>query len=98
MNLQKLTEKIPYTHFKMATGDTIYITILKKITPCCYIAKLGNKDTHYSIPILEKYQGHLKVVFGAKRYQFTCLLNDLCCRPRMFTKLLKAPLHFYVKG
>ena len=36
----------------------------------------------------------MKFLFGGKLYQFICLPNVLCCVPRKFTKLLKAPLAY----
>ena len=69
LNLKKLNEHMPYTHFKMETINSI-LTI---ITPNCYMAKLDIKDAYYSILILEEHQKYLKFLFGGKLYQFTCL-------------------------
>ena len=52
LNLKKLNEHMPYTHFKI---ETIY-SILTIITPNCYMAKLDIKDAYYSIPILEEHK------------------------------------------
>ena len=63
-------ERMPYTHFKMETNS-----ILKMITPHCYMAKIDIKDAYHSIPILEEHQKYLKFLFGGKLYEFTCLLD-----------------------
>ena len=93
LNLKKLNENMPYTHFKMETINYI----LTVITPNCYMAKLDIKDAYCSIPILKEHQKYLKFLFGGKLYQFICLPNALCSGPRKFTKLLKAPLAYLHK-
>ena len=61
------------------------------------MAKIGIKDSYYSIPILEEHQKYLKFLFGGKLYQFTCLPNCLCSGPRKFAKFFKAPLAYLHK-
>ena len=82
-----------HTHFKMETINSIFTMI----TPNSYMAKLDIKDTNYSIPILEEHQKYFKFLFGGNLYQFTCLPNGLCFGPRIFIKLLKAPLAYLHK-
>ena len=81
LNLKKLNEHTPYTHFKMETINSI-LTI---ITPNYYMTKLDIKDGYYSIPILEEHQKYLKFLFEGKLYQFICLPNGLCSGLRIFT-------------
>ena len=61
------------------------------------MANLDIKDVYYSMSILEKHQNYLKLLFGGKLYQFTCLPNGLYSGPRKFAKFLKAPLAFLHK-
>ena len=90
LNLKRLNENMPYIHFKMETIKSI----LTLVTPNCYMAKVDIKDAYYSVPILPEHQKYLKFYFRGKLYQFTCLPNGLCSRPRKFTKLLKPPLSY----
>ena len=61
------------------------------------MAKLDIKDANYFIPILEEHQKYFKFLFGGNLYQFTCLPNGLGFGPRIFIKLLKAPLAYLHK-
>ena len=93
LNLKKLNEHMPYTHFKMETINSI----LTMITPNCYMAEHDIKGAYYSIPILEEHQKYLKFLFEGKLYQFPCLPNGLCSGPRKFRKSLKASLAYLHK-
>ena len=54
-------------------------------------SKRDIKDAYYSNPIIEKHQKYIQFLFDGKRYQFTCLPNNLCFGPRKCTKSLKVP-------
>ena len=88
LNLKKANEYIQNFHFKM---DTIH-TVLNLVKPNCFMASIDIKDAYYSIKIDEQHQKYLKFKFQGQCYNFTCLPNGLCCGPRKFTKLMKAPL------
>ena len=88
LNLKRLNENMPYSHFKMETIKSI----LTLVTPNCYMVKVDIKDAYHSVPILPEHQKYLKFYFRGKLYRFTCLPNGLCSGPRKFTKLLKPPL------
>lgn len=68
---------MPYPHFKINAINPIFTMI----TSNCYKVKLDIKDTHHSIPILEKHQKYLKFLFGGKLYinslalLMTCVLD-----------------------
>ena len=59
-----------------------------------YKEKVEIKDAYYSVPCLTEHQKYLKLYFRKKLDQFTCPPNDLCSRPRNFTKLLKPSLSY----
>ena len=93
LNLKELNQNLETTHFKM---DTIY-SVLKLITPGCYMSSVDIKDAYYSVPISEGYQKYFKFKYKGTLYKFLCLPNGFCHGPRKFTKLLKPPLAYLRK-
>ena len=90
INLKPLNQFIVSHHFKM---DTIK-TVLRQITPGCYMATIDLKHAYHSVKIDERHQRYLKFEFDDVLYQFTCYPNGLAPCPRKFTKLLKPPLSY----
>ena len=69
-------------------------SVLSLITPGYFLASLDSRDAFYSVPI---YPGHtkfqfLKFIWKNQLYRFLVLPDDLCCRPRKFTKSMKPPI------
>lgn len=85
LNLKKLNQHVEYNKFKM---DTLH-SILKLVTPKCYMATLDLKDAYYMIPIAIEHRKYIRFDWKGTLYQYTCLPNGLCSAPRLFTKLMK---------
>jgi hypothetical protein len=92
-NLKQFNEFVQYQHFKMDTLDTV----IKMMTPGCYMASIGLQDAYYLLPIHKDHQKFLKFKFKGTLYQYTCLPNGLSSAPRKFTKLLK-PVYSTLRG
>ena len=85
LNLKNLNSHVEYNKFKM---DTLQ-SILKLITPGCYMATIDLKDAYYSVPVAQEHRKYLRFVWRSKLYQYTCFPNGLSSAPRLFTKLMK---------
>lgn len=88
LNLKKLNMYIKNSHFKMISIHSI----LRLVTPNCWMASLDLKDAYYSVQIDPDFQKYLKFWYNGKLYKYTVFPNGLCVCPRSFTKLLKPPL------
>ena len=88
LNLKRLNAFIENSHFKM---DTIH-TILRLVTPNCWMASLDLKDAYYSVRIHPDFQKYLKFTYHGLLYQYTVFPNGLSTCPRKFTKMMKPPL------
>ena len=88
LNLKSFNEFVTHHHFKM---DSLQ-TIIKLVTPNCFMASIDMKDAYYSIPIKSEDRKYLRFKWEDQFYEFTCLPNGLSCAPRQFTKILKPPL------
>ena len=81
LNLKKLNTFIQTSHFKM---DSIH-TVLKLVTPNCWMASLDLKDAYYSVRIHPEFQKFLKFFYHGTLYKYTVFLNGLCICPKNFT-------------
>ena len=88
LNLKRLNSFIKNSHFKM---DTIH-TILKLVTPNCWMVSLDLKDAYYSVKIHSDFQKYLKFTYHGLLYKYTVFPNGLSTCPRKFTKMMKPPL------
>ena len=88
LNLKRLNLFIKNSHFKM---DTIH-TILKLVTPNCWMVSLDLKDAYYSVKIHSDFQKYLKFTYHGLLYKYTVFPNGLSTCPRKFTKMMKPPL------
>ena len=79
---------IKNSHFKMDTTHTI----LKLVTPNCWMVSLDLKDAHYSVKIHSDFQKYLKFTYHGLLYKYTVFPNVLSTCPRKFTKMMKPPL------
>ena len=85
-----LIEKfVTHHHFKM---DSLQ-TIIKLLTPSCFMASIDMKDAYHSIPIKSEGRKYLRFKWQDQFYEFTCFPNGLSCAPRQFTKAPLATLH-----
>ena len=84
---------VEYNKFKM---DTLQ-SILKLVTPGCYMATIDLKDAYYSVPVAQERRKYLRFIWRSKLYQYTCFPNGLSPAPRLFTKLMK-PAHLRCQG
>ena len=87
LNLKNLNMFIKNSHFKM---DTIH-TILKLVTPNCWMVSLDLKDAYYSVKIHSDFQKYLKFTYHGLLYKYTVFPNGLSTCPRKFTKMMKPP-------
>lgn len=88
LNLKVLNRYVEYLHFKM---DNIH-TVLRCVTPNCYMASIDLKQAYYSVKIDDFFQKFLKFRWKDNLYQYTCYPNGLGPCPRKFTKIMKVPL------
>lgn len=83
LNLRNLNSHVEYNKFEM---DTLQ-SILKLVTPGCYMATIDLKDAYYSVPVAQEHRKYLRFVWRSKLYQYTCFPNGLSSAPRLFTTL-----------
>ena len=76
LNLKSFNEFVTY-HFKM---DSLQ-TIIKLVTPNCFMASIDMKDAYYSIPVKSEDRKYLHFQCADQFYEFTCLPNGLSCAP-----------------
>ena len=88
LNLYHLNMFIKNSHFKM---DTIH-TILRLVTPNCWMVSLDLKDAYYSVKIHSDFHKYLKFTYHGSLYKYTVFPNGLSTCPRKFTKMMKPPL------
>ena len=88
LNLKKLNSFVVYHHFKMETIQSV----MKMITPSCWMASIDIKDAYYSVKIHPNYQKYWKFKYEGVLYTYTAYPNGLASCPRQFTKLLKPPI------
>ena len=87
-NHKSFNEFVTHHHFKI---DSLQ-TIIRLVTPNCFMASIDMKDAYYSIPVKSEDRKYLRFKWEDQFYEFTCLPNGLSCAPRQFTKILKPPL------
>ena len=51
--------------------DTLQ-SILKLVTPGCYMATIDLKDAYYSVPVVQEHLKYLRFLWRSKLYQYTC--------------------------
>lgn len=79
---------VTHHHFKMGSLQTI----IKLVTPNCFMASIDMKDAYYSIPTKSEDRKYLRIKWADQLYEFSCLPNGLSCAPCQLTKILKPPL------
>ena len=85
LNLKNVNLHVEYNKFKMDTRQSI----LKLVTPGCYMATIDLKDSYYSVPVAQEHCKYLYFIWRCKLYQYTCFPNGLSSAPCLFTKLMK---------
>ncbi|VEN35923.1 unnamed protein product, partial [Callosobruchus maculatus] len=90
LNLKKLNEFIPVSHFKMESHKTA----IKLISPHSCLMKLDLKDAYFLLPIDPFYRKYFRFVFNNTLYQFNCLPFGLNIAPLIFTKILKPVVRY----
>ena len=88
LNLTKLNDYVEYQKFKMDT----FMTVVKMVTPYCYMATIDLKLAYYLIPVHVLDRKYLKFMWNDKLMQYTVLPNGLSSAPRLFTKIMKPVL------
>jgi hypothetical protein len=91
-NLRGLNQFIQYRHFKM---DSLF-SVLRMITPNCFMASIDLKDAYYCLPVADHHQRYLKFYWKSKIYRYKACPMGLCMSPRLFTKVLK-PLFSHLR-
>ena len=69
-------------------------TVLKLVTPNCWMGSLDLKDAYYSVKIYPDVLKILKFFYKGTLYKYMAFPNGLCTCPRKFTKMMKPPLAF----
>lgn len=77
LNFKSFNEFATHHHFKM---DSLQ-TIIKLVTPNCFMASIDMKDAYYSIPVKSEDRKYLHFKYADQFYEFTCLPNGLSCAP-----------------
>nr|CAI5843424.1 unnamed protein product [Callosobruchus analis] len=90
LNLKKLNEFIPVSHFKMENHKTA----IKLISPHSYLMKMNLKDAYFLVPIDPFYRKYLSFVINNTLYHFNCLPFGLNIAPLIFTKILKPAVRY----
>lgn len=93
LNLKKLTNFIPTSHFKLED----YRAAIRLISQNSFLAKLDLQDAYFLLPIDHKYKKYLRFKFQNTLYEFNCLPFGLNVAPFIFTKLLK-PIVKYLRN
>ena len=88
LNHKSFNEFVTHHHFKI---DSLQ-TIIRLVTPNCFMASIDMKYAYYSIPVKSEDRKYLLFKREDQFYEFTCLPNGLSCAPRQFTNILKPPL------
>lgn len=68
--------------------DSLF-SVLRMITPGCYMASIDLKDAYYCIPVSKNYHKYLKFYWNSKLYKYRACPMGLSMSPRLFTKVLK---------
>lgn len=85
LNLKPLNKFIIPPHFKLEDHKTV----IKLLTPNCFMASIDLKDAYFLVPIAEDFKKYLRFEFNGNTYEFNCLPFGLCTAPFVFTKLMK---------
>lgn len=78
-DLKRFNQHVEYQHFKM---DSVR-TLVRLLTPSCYMASVDLKDAYFSVPIAEPRRKYLQ--FGWNN----ALLGCTCFHDGSSTKLMK---------
>lgn len=92
LNLKDLNNFVLTEHFKLED----YRTLVKLISPGCYLATLDLKDAYYMVPIKESDKKYLCFHFDNKIFYFNVLPFGLSSAPYVFTKIMK-PVVSYLR-
>ena len=67
-------------------------TIIKLVTPNCFMASIDMNDAYYPIPVKSEDRKYLRFKWEDQFYEFTCLPNGLLCAPPPVHKSSENPL------
>ena len=88
INLKHLNHLVRYEHFQMeGLGSLLNSLVVKD-----YLTKLYLKDAYFTLPIHQRDQKYLRFRWRGKLYQFLVLPFGLSSAPRVFTRVMKAPM------
>ena len=94
LNLKEFNRYVICVHFKM---ETIH-SILKLVTPRCWMASINLKDAYYGVKIHPSHQKFLKFKYNDVLYNYTAYANGLGSCPCKFTKMIEpVVLELFVK-
>ena len=79
-------------HFKLEDRRTV----VKLVTPYCFMATLDLKNAYYLVSIANADHKFLRFCFNNQLYEFTCLPFGLNTTAYTFTKILK-PVVAYLR-
>ena len=93
INLKQLNHLVLYEHIQMEGLGTL----LNSVATGEFLTKLDLKDVYFTLPIHQVDRKYLRFRWGGKLYQFRVLPFGLSSAPRVFTRVLKAPMAFLQK-
>ena len=90
INLKYLNHLVRYEHFQMEGLGSL----LNSLVTNEFLTKLDLKDAYFTLPIHLKDRKYLRFRWRGKLFQFQVLPFGLSSAPRVFTRVMKAPMTF----
>ena len=93
LNLRPLNREVGYQHFKMDSLESIK----NSLRPSVWMVKIDLKSAFWHLPIWEEHKQLLRFNWEGTLYQMEVLPFGLGSAPRIWTKIMKAPIGFLRK-
>ena len=90
LSLKRLNKFVKYVHFKMETLQTILLLLKRNM----YMSSFDLSQSFYHIKVREQDQKFLKFVSLGQKWVMKCLPMGYRDSPRVFTRLMKVPIHY----
>ena len=90
INLKRLNHLVKYEHFQMEGLGTL----INLVQEGEFLSKLDLKDAYFTVPMHLRDRKYLRFQWRGKLYEFQVLPFSLSSAPRVFTRVMKAPIAF----